>query len=115
MAEIVPLDRMRAALGVGISVTDDQLNDCALSAEGAILPLLRVNDSEGDPIDYSSIPQIVTALTNAAVEIYRYERAPGGNISSVDMIPQPFMLGRYFTDKFSALLTGYVNPKTLLG
>lgn len=112
---IIPLSRLRQILGVNISVTDETLTEVALAAEGMVLPLLKVNDAEGAPIEYSGVPSVVEGLTNAAVEVYRFRKAPGGQFSALDMTPQPFAMGKYFVEKYSSFFIGYIDPRSLIG
>jgi len=112
---IVPLGRLRQILGVNISVTDETLTEVALAAEGMIVPLLKTEDALGEVIDYTLVPQVVEGITNAAVEVFRFRKAPGGQFSALDMTPQPFAMGRYFVDKYASFFVGYLNPKGLIG
>lgn len=112
---IIPLSRLRAILGVNVSVTDETLEEVALAAEGMVLPLLKVLDDAGEPIDYTEVPAVVEGLTNAAVEVYRFRKAPGGQFSSLDMVPQPFAMGKYFVEKYGSYFVGYMNYRGLIG
>lgn len=112
---IIPLSRLRAILGVNVSVTDETLEEVALAAEGMILPLLKTHDHGNHEIDYTEVPNVVEGLTNAAVEVYRFRKAPGGQFSSLDMVPQPFAMGKYFVEKYGSFFIGFVNVKGLIG
>lgn len=112
---IVPLDLIRATIGVGVSVTDDTLEQVRDAAEGAIVPHLKVKDSAGVTINYANVPEVVEALLNASVEVYRYRKAPGGTFNAGDFTAQPYGLGRYFIDRWSGLLGNWINVQGLIG
>lgn len=114
MPTVITADTLRAALGVGATVSDEVLNQKIDAAEGALLPYLKTTNG-GLVIDYSEVAVVREAVLDASVDLYKGTYAPGGNYSGVDFSPSPWQLGRQFFERYEGLLAPWLDVRTLLG
>lgn len=112
---IINLDDFRSVLGVSISVTDETLTQVAQAAENAILTHLRTTDDEGEPIDYSTVPEVQEVVLNASVEMFRYRTSPGGMFNAADVAPITYGLGRLFFERFNGPLSKWIEVEGIIG
>lgn len=112
---VITDDDLREVLAVGATVSDETLTQVCEAAEGAILPYLRADDPEGQPIDYADVPVVKECVLAAAVALWQTRTAPSGTYSAVDFTPSPFQLGRLFLDRFEGPLAPWLNVRGFLG
>jgi hypothetical protein len=115
MPAIITKDELRAVLGVGSTIPDATLTQLCTAAEQAVKPYLRVKDSAGIVIDYSTVAVVKECVLAAAVSLWKTRTAPGGTFQAVDFTPGPWELGRSFLDRFEGPLAPYLNVAVMLG
>ena len=113
MPVVITADDLRAVLGVSDSLYDDAyLEQIILSAEGVIIPMLRLLEDGEAWADHEPVKSATLALS---VEIFQSRIAPGGQIEGVDFTTvSPYRLGRSLFNRVSGLLGSYIDVESMV-
>jgi hypothetical protein len=109
MPLLLSADDLRDVLMVGANVSDETLERISASAEAAVLRYLTKKDSEGNVIDYSTVPGAITAIEHVAVDFYQSRKAPGGQSTMLDVSPAPRVNAFIVQRAVAAYLADYID------
>jgi hypothetical protein len=109
---LVPVEELKAVLGVGDLYPDSQLEQVAEAAEDVLVAYLR--DLEDDE-SWEDYPEVREAALAIAVELWQSRLAPGGQLQAVDFVPGPYRLGRSLLGRVTGLLGAHLNVGAMVG